>query len=112
MAINHAPGDVVRIYATVANTDLTEGRGGDRVLAYFWSAEDAKAYGKRKDVQGSDGKAQECKGVVDGQLRVWVGAPVSILGSTEDAERAAALAKLKHACLTDREMELLGVKTR
>ena len=52
MTINHAPGDVVRIYATVVNTDLTEGRGGDRVLAYFWSAEDAKAYGKRKDVQG------------------------------------------------------------
>jgi hypothetical protein len=108
--INHAPGDVVRVYATVVNSDGQEGRGHDYVLAYFWSAENAKAYGKGKDVMGSDGKVKEYKAVIDGQMRLWVGEPTLVLDSTEDAEREEALDKLKEARLTKREMELLGVK--
>jgi hypothetical protein len=75
-----APGDVVLIYAAIVNSDGNEGRGYDRVLAYFWSVEDAKAYGRGKDVMGSDGNVKECQAVIDGQMRLWVGKPVQVLG--------------------------------
>jgi len=104
------PGEVVQVYATMINTDGNEGRGQDIPIAYFWNESDARKYGKGKDVMGTDGKVKPCWAVVDEGGATWIGVCEEILDGIQDAERAAALAKLKDAGLTPREKRLLGIE--
>lgn len=101
------PGQQVVVFASVVNSDLSEGRGGPVDIAYFWSMEDARDFARKKDVMGSDGKAVARDAVVASDGQIWLGHPIDVRGPT-NADRDRARAKLR-AALTPEQMDLLGI---
>lgn len=103
------PGQVVTVFATVVNSDGSEGRGQDIHIGYFWDHHVAMAYGQRKDVMGTDGRVAEVRGVVDETFSIWInGEPRQVNADEVSAARDSALAKARRH-LSPQELNLLGL---
>jgi hypothetical protein len=101
--------EIVTIWECVINSDGTEGRGHDVVIARFFTETAAKSYVKGKDVMGSDGNVYWAEALRDdgGNYRI-LGPIVDVANNETDIKRQKALKKL-NAALTREERELLGI---
>lgn len=104
------PGKIYTVYATVINSDSTEGRGRDYDIGYFWDQQAAVDFGRKRDVMGSDGRVAERQVTLGLDGQIWLlDRPVLPHDSPEHAKRAAALKKARET-LTAEELTLLGIK--
>jgi len=97
--------EIVTIYQTVVTSDLNHDGWNDVVIGRFLTESAAMAFGKGKNVHGTDAKVRPADAFRDdrGNYRI-LGADIEVYSDEIDIKRKNALAKL-----TREERELLGL---
>jgi hypothetical protein len=107
-------GQLVTVYAVIANTDKDEGRGSRYVHSYYEKRGDAQIGADGVGTMGRPGKIEErqaLRTMADGVVSYFLVYPIAMKLTAEQMEqrvavRAQALAKLSAA-----EREALGIIT-
>jgi len=102
---------IERIYEVISNSDLTEGRGSQIVIARFFDRNIAAHYAKDKGVMGTRAEVAEGEVLAIGALKALeptkyrvLGPVVPIYNDPTDIKRQQALSKL-----TEEDKRILGL---
>lgn len=101
-------------YVAIVNSDLTEGRGFSRYIAFSSNRSTVKRLGSRQNVQGSDADISEIElikynGLTYGPVTLSRPSSADEVEEEKRLKRIAAIEKAKELGLTEEELQALSM---